>query len=490
MSTPDVVSPKERRTRAGVILALVVGAVGTYKAIESMTSPALPILQEEFHATPAEIAWVITGILLTGPVVTPVIGRLGDIYDKRKVLLSVLVVVGVGLLVSALSVSMPMLIAGQLLQGCGLGTVPLAVGIMQATQPEGRLRFSNGLMIGVIYFTTGVAMLASGIIIDHLDYSFLFWFPFIILAGLIVATSFLVPSCASVDPNGKVDLIGAALFGGALATFLISLTYAPQWGWTSTGFFGLLALAVLIFAVFVVVELKLRNPLIDVRILFSRHVLIACWLMIVGGFTMNAIFVAVPMQIQQPVATGYGLGVSGTMTGVVLVIGVVAGVFSPVASWVETRLGTRTASITGAVILALAFAVLMVSAQSFPAMMTAVLLVGFGSGFVITQAMNIIVATVPEDRVGAFSGMNFVVKALGSTSGAQIAGSVLATDATSTSDSPAWSAFGLIFWIGFGVAASAAILGLTVSRRSGSGPADATSDHDSEADRERPNVST
>lgn len=466
MMSPPGAAP-ERRARAGVILALVVGAVGIYKAIESMTSPALPILQNEFDATRAQIAWVITGILLTGPVFTPLIGRLGDLYDKRKVLLSVLVIVGCGLLASALSVSMPMLIAGQLLQGLGLGTVPLAVGIMKQTQSETRLKTGNGLMIGVIYVCTALAMLASGLIIDRLHYSFLFWLPFALLIGMIIATWFLVPPCLPEEKGGakRIDFLGATLFGGGLALLLVSLTYAPDWGWTSAGFFSLLVGAVLLFAIFIIVELKLRNPLVDVRILLSRNVLAASWLMIIGGFTMNVLFITVPMQIQQPLKTGYGLGAGGTLTGIVLVIGVLAGALAPIVSLIDTRFGLRAAAVCGPAVVVIAFVLLIFSAGNLALVLAGTLAVGFGTGVSIAQAMNIIVASVPNARVGAFSGMNFVVKAIGSTSGAQIAASVLSTDAAAATKSPDWSSFIVIFWIGLAVAGLAVVLGSTLSRK-------------------------
>ncbi len=161
-----------------------------------MTSPALPILQAELGASRASIAWVLTGVLLTGPIVTPIVARLGEIWDKRRVLLGVLVIVTIGALVSALSASMPMLIAGQMLQGFGLSTVPLAVGIMRETQSVERTKAGNGIMVGAIFGSTALAMLVSGPIADNLHYSWLFWFPFFLLILIIAAVWWLVPRLA------------------------------------------------------------------------------------------------------------------------------------------------------------------------------------------------------------------------------------------------------------------------------------------------------
>ncbi|GAA3678506.1 MFS transporter [Nocardioides ginsengisoli] len=459
------------RTRAGVTLALVVGAVGIYKAIESMTSPALPILQEELNASRAEIAWVLTGVLLTGPVVTPVIGRLGDLYDKRRVLLGVLCIVGAGTLLSALSVSMPMLIAGQLLQGVGLGTVPLAVGIMRDTQSASRLKFGNGLMVGVIFACTALAMLVAGPIADRLDYHWLFWMPFAVLVVAIVAAWVLVPSCPSNSSGRHVDLLGAALFGGSLATLLIGFTYAPEWGWTSYRFVALVVGSVVLFAIFVAVELRSVDPLVDVRILASHEVIVASGLMVMAGFTINLFFVMIPMQVQQPASTGYGFGASGTTTSAILVPGVLMGALAPVAGWIEARVGRRAAAAIPPILTAASFLLMIASPGALPLVVAAMLVCGFSTGIGITQAMNIIATSVPEDRVSAFSGMNFVVKAVGSTSGVQIAASILSTDAASAHDAPAWSAFLTVFAVGVGLATAALLLVLTLrpSRDAGAG---------------------
>jgi MFS family permease len=429
-----------------------------------MTSPALPLIQNELDASRAQIAWVMTGILLTGPVVTPVIGRLGDLYDKRKVLLAVLAVVGVGTLISALSVSMPMLIVGQLLAGFGLGTVPLAVGIMRQTQTEARMKSGNGIMVGTIFAFTALAMLVAGPIADHFDYNWLFWLPFALLLAMIAAVWILVPSCPATRGGQRLDLLGASLFGGSLATLLIGFTYAPDWGWASYRFLGLVVLALLLFAAFVAVELATADPLVDVRILGSHHVVVASFLMMTSGFTINLFFVMLPMQVQQPVETGYGLGASSTLTSYLLVPGVLIGTAAPLASWFEARLGRRVATVLPPLLASSSFLLMTASAGRLPVVAAAMLLCGFSCGIGITQALNIVATSVPEDRVGAFSGINFVIKAIGSTSGVQIAASILSTDAASASESPSWHAFLTVFAVGGAVSLVAVLLALTMPK--------------------------
>lgn len=444
-------TPQVQRARAGVILAVVVSAVGTYKGIESMTSPALPILQRELGATRAEIAWVLTGVLLTGPIATPIVGRLGDIWDKRRVLLAVLAVVGLGTLTAALSVSVYMLIVGQLLQGFGLCTVPLAVGIMRQTQDERRLRAGNGMMIAVIFAATALAMLVAGPIADNLHYSWLFWAPSFVLMAVFVAVWRLVPPCPPESEGGRIDFAGALLFGASLALLLLSLTNAPEWGWTSGRFLLLLAAATSLALCFATVERHRADPLVDLRILVSRQVLVAVSLMMMAGFTLNALLVAIPMEMQLPASTGYGLDASATTTTFVLVPGILIGAIAPVASILERRLGMRGASMCAAAVVMASCVLVAMAHGNFWGLLGGVLVCGAGTGVAIAHAMNIVVEAVPADRVGAFSGMNFVVKAVAATTGAQIAASILSTSAAGALEVPSYAAFAGVFLVCGGV---------------------------------------
>lgn len=428
-------------TRRSAVLAAVVAAVGTYKGIESMTSPALPILQRELDASRAEIAWVLTGVLLTGPIVTPIAGRLGDIMDKRRILLGVLAIVGLGTVVAAMSVSVPMLVAGQMLQGFGLCTVPLAVGILRETQPPEQAARGNGIMVAAIFAATALAMLVAGPIADHLHYGWLFWMPFIVLIAVTIAVWRVVPSCPPTARGARLDFGGAALFGLALAAVLMALTKAPEWGWTSATTLGSFALVLALGAVFVGVELIKEDPLVDIRLLVSRQVLAAVALMMVAGYAINTLFVAIPMQMQLPASTGYGLGASATLTSLVLVPGVLAGVVAPVASSIALRIGSTPTSVLCASLVLGSMLLIVLGGGTFIGMLSGMILCGFATGITITHAMNLVALGVPSDRVGSFSGMGFVIKAIGATSGAQIAASVLSTSASSADAIPSQGSF-------------------------------------------------
>lgn len=477
-SIPDGQNTQDRRVALGVCLAVTVGAVGVYKAIESLVSPALPIIQAELGATRAEVTWVMTGVLLTGPLVTPLISRLADIYDKRKLIMAIMLIVATGTLVSSLSASMQMLIIGQLLQGFGLSMVPLAVGIMKDTQPASVLKFSNSLMISAIYGSTALGMLIAGPIADNYHYTYLFWAPFLALLILIAAAWVLLPPCPSKSKTRpSIDVKGLLLFAVALGTFLIGLTYAPEWGWGSTSFLSICAVSLCSLLAFIWAELTHKDPLVELRVLRSFSVTSGLILMMAAGYVINSFFVSVPMQAQQSLSTGYGLGATATLTSLILVPGVLIGVASPIVNLVERYAGLASASVVGPLIMGVGFWLALESAGSLPLVIISMLCAGLGSGITITQAMNLMVMGVPDDRVGTFTGLNFVAKAIGATTGAQVVGGLLSGASGDASQAPEWSNFVYVFSMGLAICMIAIVCAFIGSRAFNKSYANATTEN-------------
>ncbi|MBS1694204.1 MAG: MFS transporter [Actinobacteria bacterium] len=427
-------------------LSVVVATVFAYKGLEAILSPAIPIIQESLHASEAQIAWVLTGVLLTGAVATPLIGRLADIRDKKTVLLWVLGLIGLGVAISGLSVSVLMLTVGQLLQGFGLGVVPLAFGIIRDTQNEKRVKSGNGAVIAFIYAGTAFAIIGSGLLVSVLPWRWLFSLPFAAVVIIFAASWRYIPSCPPVC-HGTVDWPGAALLGGSLATALVGITEAPAWGWLSVKFLATLLVSLALLGTFVCVELRSREPLVDLRILKKRPLAVSCLVYIAYGFTVNMLFLTIPIVAQQPADAAIGLTTTAFMTSILLFpLGLAGAVSAPITSWLDARLGGRGTLVAAMLANASAFLVLFVGNGSFIAILGAAAMVGAAGGVALTQAMNVVTLTSPADRIAGFSGLAFVVKAVGGTLGVQLSGSIM----TSGSEGGALelSAFGLTMAMG------------------------------------------
>ncbi|WP_197376226.1 MFS transporter [Mycolicibacterium baixiangningiae] len=439
-------SHADKRARAGAILASAIACVAAFKGLnESVTPPALPILQEQFQVPGSTISWVLTGVLLTGTIATPIVSRLGEVWDKRRALLGVLAIVAIGTLISALSISIEMLIAGQLLQGVGLSTVPLAIGVIRDTQTEARTKSANGFMVAAIYGSTAAGTMVAGPIADHLSYRWLFWVPLIALSGCILAVWFFVPrSLKNGGANASIDVAGSVLLAFGLAALLLALTFAPAWGWLSPRFLLLLGAGLVGFLLFIRVELTVDDPLIDLRLMRSSTVVAASGLMFLAGFCINATLVSVPMQTQLPASTGYGLGESATVTAAILVSTTLIGLTAPLISVLDRAIGSRFASSIGPISILAGAVVMLALGQrgSIVIVFVATLLVTFGLTVSMTQSLNLVVSGVPADKVTEFNGLNFAIQAVAGTIGAQVSGAVLTVDGAAADTAPPWSAFG------------------------------------------------
>ncbi|KUI36466.1 MFS transporter [Mycobacterium sp. GA-2829] len=454
-------------TSALSTLIVVVASVFAYKGLESVLSPVVPIIQESLDATEAQIAWVLTAVLLTGAVTTPLIGKLADIRDKKTVLLWVLAIIALGVVISGLSVNVLMLTVGQLLQGIGLGVVPLAFAIIRDTQTEERAKSGNGAVIAFIYAATAFAMVGSGILVSWLPWRWVFCIPLVLIAIIFVASWKVLPSCPPVH-HGKVDWTGAVVLGASLSVILVAITEAPTLGWTSMKFGAAVLLGLALLGVFCVVELRTREPLVDLRVLATRPLAVACLVYVLGGFGVNMMFLAMPMLAQQPASTGYGLGATAFTTSLILLpIGLAGAVAAPVTSWLDARIGSRATLIAAVLTNGSSFVVLWFAGGSVAVVVIASILIGASGGVCLTQAMNVVTLLAPADQVGAFSGLAFVVKAVGGTLGVQLCGSLLSTG--SDGGSPAWSSFTNVFIVGIGltvlVAASCLLLPRTLGAK-------------------------
>lgn len=455
----------EKAPRTGSFAAGVLGAVIlVYSLLESMLAPALPMIQQGVGASTAGVSWVFTGLLLSGAVCTPLIGRLGDIRDKKVVFLVVLGVVVAGVFLSAVATSIVVLAVGQVLQGAGLGLVPVGIGILRDTQSDGTARTGTGLVMGMSALGSAAGVLVSGPILTALPYTWLYWLPLIalVLLGLVA-----VPVLPATRPSGdgKVDWAGAALLSAGLFAVLIGLTQAPSWGWSSAKFLVLIAAGVVLLAAFTAVELRIDRPLVDLRT-GGKPVAIVCLVAFAVGWATYAVYLALPTIVAAPPAVGYGLGETATTAGLLLLpLGVVGGLSAALTGRLEQLLGSKTLMVLSCVPVVASSAILFLARHDAVVLALAAGLAGLGVGIGLTQAINIVSSSVPAERLASAIGFVLIVRTIAGTLGAQVSGSVLASDVVPGTPLPTWSAFSSAFVIATVVGLLAVAAGLALPRR-------------------------
>jgi MFS family permease len=281
------------RQHHNVTLAVLVTGALAYALSQTMIAPALPRIQAELDTTTTLVTFALTGYLLTASIATPIVGRLGDMFGKERLLVITLSIFGLGSLVCALSHSIEMLIAGRAIQGVGGAIFPLSFGIIRDEFPRERVGAGIGLISATFGVGGGAGLVLSGVIVDHLDYTWIFWLSLVVIVGAIIATHLFVPESPIKTP-ARIDWGGAALMSFGLSAVLLAVSEGNSWGWGSTRVIALLAGGAVVLAIWARYELRVPQPLVDMRMMRLRGVWTTNLTALMVGFGMFGSFLLVP----------------------------------------------------------------------------------------------------------------------------------------------------------------------------------------------------
>lgn len=415
-----------RRERLVVPLLALLGVMAYALPVAVMT-PALPILQRELHTSAAGAAWVVTGIVLSASVATPVIGRLGDLFGARRVLLWVLPVAIGGQMLSAVAASMPVMLTGRVLAGVGSGVFPLAYMIIRVSFPPGRTASGVSLMSSMLALGGALSWVIAGPVIDHLGWRYLVWVPVLVLIPATVAAYKIVPKSEG-QGGTRVDWWGALLFAGWMTAGLTALTQGVGWGWTSGGVLALIAAAGILVAIWLTVEAKVEEPLIDLKVMRQRGVWTANLGSFLAGYCLMAAGLLFPLLIQLPADTGFGFGGSATDTAVIALPASVAMTLAGFcAGMLDRRFGSRKVLAAGGVAIAVGYGFLIFQHDALWQLLTTNVLRGAGLGLAYAAVANLVVAAVPYEQTGVATGVNTLVRTVGAGLGTQISAVMVAS---------------------------------------------------------------
>lgn len=456
--------PASRRNPQITLAVLALAGI-SYALMQSLVAPALPVIQADLHATARGASWIFTAYLLSASIATPLIGRLGDIHGKRRVLVAVMALLFAGTLLSAVASSIVPMIAGRIVQGVAGGMFPLAFGIIRDEFPRERVAGSIGFLSALLGIGGGLGIVLSGVIADHLSYHWLFWLPLapIALAGVGVAV--LIPE-SPVRAPARINWLAALLLSAGLASLLYGLSNAVDWGWGSPRTLGLAALALALLVAWVRVELRAHTPLVDMRVMRRRGVWTTNLAAALIGSGMYSGFVLIPQFAETPSTAGFGFGSSVTgagllmlpMTATMLATGAAAG-------RLELRFGSRLALVAGTVATTASFLVLTLAHATRGEIVVAGLLMGAGVGLAFAALPNLIVEAVPADQTGVATGVNTIARTIGGGFGTQIAGTAIAASVVVAGGEPTVQGFTVAFAIIAGLLALATLAALAIPGR-------------------------
>lgn len=416
----------EGRQHYNVTFALLAGAGIGYALMQSLVLPALPELQQALHTSVDSVSWVLTAYLLSASIATPLIGRLGDIHGKERLLVVVLVALCVGTVLSAVATTLTVMLIGRVIQGAAGGLFPLAFGIIRDEFPRERIAGGIGLMSALLGVGGGAGIVLAGPIVDHLSYHYLFWLPLILLVPTTVAIHFFVPE-SPVRDKGTVNWSGTVLMAIGLAALLVAVSEAPVWGWGSPKTIGLLALGAVVLPLWVWSESRSPQPLVDMRMMRIRGVWTTNAVAALLGFGMYSSFILIPNFVETPERVGYGFGASVTEAGLFLLPATLAMlVFGAQTGRLEKRFGSKPPLLAGAVCASGAYGLLAAFRDERWQIYLAAFLLGVGIGLAFAAMVNLIIENVGPAETGIATGMNTVTRTVGGAFGGAVTASILA----------------------------------------------------------------
>jgi EmrB/QacA subfamily drug resistance transporter len=417
----------ERRSHRVTFVVLAAGLCA-YSLLQSMVIPVLPALQAELGTTQSDVTWVLTANLLAASVATPIVGRLGDMFGKRRMFVSVLALLSFGCLLSALAGALPLMLVGRVLQGIGGGVIPLGYSILRDEFPDAGVAGAIGALSSLIAVGSSTGLVIAGPIASTLGLDWLFWLPMVV--GALAATvAFLVIPESRVRTPGRVNWPAAVLLSGWLVCVLLGVSRANTWGWGSPRVLGLLAGGVVLLASWITVEARSAVPLIDMRMMRLRAVWTANLIGFLVGLTIFAAFAFIPQFLQTPPEAGYGFGATISQVGLTLLPQTAAGFIAGLlAGQLGRRFAARDVVLGGTLLTALAYGLITVAHDEHWQLNIAFVLLGFGTGTTQASMANVVVTAVPREQTGAASGMNANIRTIGGAIGS----AVMATVVTST----------------------------------------------------------
>jgi EmrB/QacA subfamily drug resistance transporter len=413
------------RGRPTVTFAVLALGIGAFALLQSLVIPVLTTVQHQLHTSQAAVTWVLTAYLLSASIMTPILGRVGDMAGKRRVFVATLAALAVGSLLAAVAPSIAVMIVARVIQGFAGGMLPVAFGIIRDEFPADRVAGAVGAIAALTAVGAGLGIVLAGPIVDALGYHWLFWLPLILTVAAAVSALLFVPE-SPVRTPGRVSWLPAVLLSGWLVALLVALSEAPAWGWGSGRVLGLLAAAAALAGGWVLAELRATTPLIDMSMMRRTAVWTNNLVALLIGVGMYATFAFLPEFVQTPTAAGYGFGASITRSGLMLLPSAitmfVVGMF---AGRLARRLGGKALVVAGCFTGCASMAMLAFAHRLAWEIYVSVGLMGVGFGLAFSAMSALIVAAVPTSQTGVATGMNANIRTIGGSIGAAVMASIV-----------------------------------------------------------------
>ena len=429
--TPSGTSPGAPSTtsRRATVELLFIGLGALVVALsQSLLIPVLSTLPAELDTSAGNVTWLLTSTLLVAAVSVPIMGRLGDMFGKRLMLLVALGALLVGSLLAAVTDHVGLLVLGRAIQGMAAAAIPLGISLLATVMPRERVASSTALVSAMLGVGGALGLPLAGFVAEHTSFHALFWITSGASLVAIVGILLVVPE-APERSGGRVDLVGAGLLAATLVALLLPLSQSATWGWDDPRVALLLAASAVLLVVLGWTQTRIHDPLIDLTALRSRPIVLTNLASILFGFALFASFIGTASYVEAPEASGYGFGASLLTGGLVLLpSGIAMLLFSGVAAMLIKRRGAGFTLALGAAVVAAGWLMRIVVTEQLWQVVVGTTIVGIGTGIGYAAIPSLINAFTPAGEIAAANGLNTLFRSLGSSLASAFGGAILAAD--------------------------------------------------------------
>lgn len=465
---PDSHAPKPRRRQSPTAVTAVLALSGTVVALmQTLVVPLLPDFPSVLQVTSDDASWLVTSTLLSSAVATPIVSRSADMYGKRKMMIICLALMVAGSVMAAVGGAFVWLVIGRALQGFAAALIPVGISIMRDELPQEKMGSAVALMSATLGIGSAMGLPLAGVLYESLGWASIFWASAAAGILLLFAVMLVVPE-SKVRTSGSFDYTGALLLSVALTAVLLAISKGGSWGWGSEPVLLLFLAAAILLAAWVPYELKVSQPMVDLRTSARRPVLFTNLASLLIGFAMFANMLLTTQQLQLPAATGYGFELNVIAAGMCMIpSGLAMVVFAPLSGRIIQIFGGKVALIAGASVMIVGYVGRVFYYDSIAWVIVGSTVVGIGTAIAYAAMPTLIMGAVPITETASANGLNTLVRAIGTSTSSAAVAAVFTSVTMTVGDTrlPSFEAFKDIFWIAALAATASALAAVLIPRK-------------------------
>jgi MFS family permease len=425
---------------------------------ETMLIPAIPDLIKDFHVSYSMSSWILTAYLVSGAVMTPIAGKLSDIYGRKKILLSIMIIYAVGVSLSGVATNIYFMLMARAIQGIGILMFTIAFGIVRDVFPREKISIGQGVITSMFASGAVIGLAVGGVIIQNYGWRTTFFTIIPIAIALLLIIRRLInvnegdqqqqsqrqketklvedknigqtkktENLSDKKSANRIDIKGAITLAATVTSFLLVLTFIETAGNNTQVIVPFLTLGIVSFILFVFVERRAKYPLVDFKLMLNKSILPANLIIMLVGLSMFMVFQTIPILVRNPGPIGFGEDAISTGR-VQLPFAIIILVFGPTSGFIVSKLGSLKPIIFGAFITSAAFIGLLLFHSTELLVSTNLALLSAGLSLTSVGAMNVIILSTPREFTGISLGMSSLMRIIGAAIGPALAGMYMQTN--------------------------------------------------------------